>query len=323
MQRTPRMRPRLVRERRRRKRLQARDKVKPRMAAKSSKPSIIVGVHGLENKPPLGDAMRAWKSAISEGLVRNCGYDQGEIPFDLVYWADLRNDQPLVPDEIEEPYRPDPGSGPFPKPDADDRWSTTTIVEHVYKGLGWIQAKTGFTPFDDLILKAGFDDLWRYQSGTTFARQVRQRLCEHIKALAGHRILLVAHSMGALIAYDGLRLLERDAPSVWVDHFVTIGSPLGLAEVRLKIAAEHGAVRTPNNVGQWSNLSDKRDAATVADTLSADYAPSEHGVGIRDVAVLNAYRRPNGKPYHHMSFGYLRSPEFSEIVRSVLVPEKC
>ena len=209
------------------------------------------------------------------------------------------------------------------EPPEDDRWSTTTIVEHVYKGLGWIQAKTGFTPVDDLILKTRFDDLWRYQSGTTFARHVRQRLCEHIKALAGHRILLVAHSMGALIAYDVLRLLERDAPSVWVEHFVTIGSPLGLAEVRLKIAAEHGAVRTPNNVGQWSNLSDKLDAATVADTLSRDYAPSDHGVGIRDVAVLNAYHRPNGKPYHHMSFGYLRSPEFSEIVRSVLVPENC
>jgi hypothetical protein len=291
------------------------------MAAKTSKPGIILGIHGLENEPPLDETIRSWKASISEGLARNSSCDQLDIPFEFVYWADLRYGQPLAPDQIEEPYHPDPGHGPFPGPELGGGQSINTLLEQVYKGLDWIQTKTGFTPIDDLILKTRFEDLWRYQSETTFAQEVRGRLYERLQAVAGHRILLVAHSMGSLIAYDVLRLLERDAPSVWVDHLVTLGSPLGMAEVRLKIADEHGAVRTPNNVGHWSNLSDKRDLATLADTLSKVYASSDCGVSIRDVAILNAYHRPNGAPYHRMSYGYLRSPEFSEIVRSVLIPE--
>lgn len=284
----------------------------------SSKPGIIVGVHGLENKPPPDETMRGWKAAINEGLSRNCGHHHQDIPFKLVYWADLRNDEPLIRDEIKEPYQTAPGEGPFPGPDTGKRLSINTVAAQIYRGLDWLQTQTGFTPVDDTILKARFDDLWRYQAGTTFARQARQRLRERIEAVAGHRILLVAHSMGALIAYDVLRHLEQDARSVRIKHFVTIGAPLGLAKVRSKIAAEHGAVRMPNNVGQWSNLSDKRDLATVADTISKDYAPNDSGTRVRDVAVLNAYHLPNGKPCHHTAFGYLRSPEFSEMVRRLL-----
>ena len=142
---------------------------------------------------------------------------------------------------------------------------------------------------------------------------MRARLCDRIKAQAGRRILLVAHSMGSIIAYDALRMLERDAPSVRIEHLVTLGSPLGLAEVKLKVVAEHGAVRTPNNVGRWTNLADKRDVATVAGELAQDFAPNDQGVGICDVAVINEYRGPTGAPNHHKSYGYLRTPELSEI----------
>ena len=100
--------------------------------------------------------------------------------------------------------------------------------------------------------------------------------------------------MGSLSGYDILRSLEQDSPSVQVDHFVTIGSPLGLAQVRLQIVAEHGVARTPDNVNQWSNRTDKRDLANVASKLSRSYGSSNIGIKIRDVEVLSKYRRPNG-----------------------------
>lgn len=277
---------------------------------------IVVGIHGLENKPPLDEKRRWWKAAILEGLQRNCGFDGESLAFEFVYWADLRYDRPLSEEENHEPYRPEAGDGPFPRQAASEPSLSDTVLSRVYGGLDWVQTKTGVTPVDDVILKTRFDDLWHYHSETAFARQVRGRLCDVLERLAGQRILLVAHSMGSIIAYDALRMLERDAPSVRVEHFVTLGSPLGLAEVRLKIVAENGAARTPNNVGRWTNLADKGDLAAVVGELAEDFAANDRGVGIRDVGVVNGYRRPNGEANHHKSYGYLRTPEFSEIARA-------
>ena len=278
---------------------------------------VIVGIHGLENKPPLDEKRRWWRQAILEGLQRNCGVGADDLAFEFVYWADLRYDRPLAGDENKEPYRPGDGSGPFPRYDepVSETSLNNTVLGHVYKGLDWVQTKTGVTPVDNVILQNRFDDLWHYQSENSFARAVRARLRDVLERMAGQPILLVAHSMGSIIAYDTLRMLEREAPSVRVDHLVTLGSPLGFAEVRLKIVAENGAARMPNNVGRWTNLADKRDLAAVVGELAEDFAPNDHGVGIRDAVVVNDYRRPAGGSNPHKSYGYLRTPEFSEIAR--------
>lgn len=277
--------------------------------------SIIIGIHGLENKPPLDEKTRWWRSAIVEGLRRNCSYEDEKIEFDFVYWADLRYDQPLIDDENHEPYYADAGIGPFPEHNSEASKSIKSVLSSVYESLNWLQSRTGVTPIDDAILKVRFDDLWHYHSERSFAREVRQRLRARIEAAGDRPILLVAHSMGSIVAYDVLRRLEREAPAIRIDHFVTLGSPLGLAEVKLKVAEEHGAVRVPDNVGRWSNLTDPRDVAAVAGRLAEDYAPNGRGVGVRDGAVTNSYRRLDGRTNYHKSYGYLRTPEFSEIVR--------
>lgn len=274
----------------------------------------LVGIHGLENKPPLDEKRRWWKAAIVEGLQRNCGHDGGAFPFEFVYWADLRYDQPLLGDANDEPYQPDGGSGPFPRhrPDADATLNDG-VVSKVYRGLAALQTATGATPVDDAILEHRFDDLWQYHSETPFARQVRRRLIEVLERIARRRVLPAAHSMGSIIAYDALRMLERENPSVQIEHLVTLGSPLGLAEVRAKIAEENGAARVPNNVSRWTNMADNRDLAAVAGELTAVFARNDRGVSVNDIAVVNAYLRPNGSANRHKSYGYLRTPEFSEV----------
>ena len=187
------------------------------------------------------------------------------------------------------------------------------IVSKVYRGLAALQTATGATPVDDAILEHRFDDLWHYHSETPFAWHVRRRLIDVLERLAGRRVLLAAHSMGSIIAYDALRMLERENPSVQVEHLVTLGSPLGLAEVRAKIAEENGAARVPNNIDRWTNLADNRDLAAVAGKLVEVFARNDRGVGVNDMAVVNAYLRPNGSANRHKSYGYLRTPEFSEV----------
>lgn len=274
---------------------------------------VVIGIHGLANKPPADEKTRWWKAAVSEGLARNQGLAEPAFRFEFVYWADLRYDAPLSEDGNREPYRPYDGTGPLPDGDAAPVLTANAVLAPIYAGIDAVEEATGLTLVDDVILEHRFDDLWHYHAERDFARRVRTRLSERLKAFRSHRILLVAHSMGSVIAYDVLRMLEREDPALRIDHLVTAASPLGLAKVKLKFEGEHGPLRVPNNVAAWTNLADGEDVVAIMGSLGTDYAASERGVGVADQRVVNGYRRPDGTQNPHKSYGYLRTPEFSGI----------
>ena len=283
----------------------------------------IIGIHGLANKPPVDEKTRWWKAAIAEGLARNEGLADPKFHFEFVYWADLRYDAPLSEDSNREPYCPYDGAGPLPGGEEAPPTTAKDVLAPVYAGIDHVEEATGITLVDDLILEHRFDDLWHYHVEQSFARQVRARLIERLRAFRDHHILLVAHSMGSVIAYDVLRLLEREDPSLHVAHLITAGSPLGLAKVKLKFEAEHETLRVPNNISAWTNLADGEDVVAIMGALDADFKPSDTGVRIVDRRVVNAYRRPDGEPNHHKSYGYLRVPEFSRVARTYAVAWGC
>ena len=64
------------------------------------RPSVIIGIHGLANKPPVDEKTRWWQAAITEGLARNEGFAGAAFTFGFVYWADLRYETPLASDAI-------------------------------------------------------------------------------------------------------------------------------------------------------------------------------------------------------------------------------
>ncbi len=76
---------------------------------------IIIGIHGLGNKPPKDLLQKWWLEAICEGL-NNINRLHYEPNFELVYWADILNDKPLNrlitdpenPYFLDEPYTPSP-----------------------------------------------------------------------------------------------------------------------------------------------------------------------------------------------------------------------
>ncbi|GJE39040.1 hypothetical protein [Methylobacterium persicinum] len=280
----------------------------------------IVGIHGLANKPPREEKAGWWAEAVQEGLRRNLGRDDA-VPLEFVYWADLRYAEPLRNGENREPYQPDDGLGPFPSPAGEPERAKPTLTDRIYRGLATLEEAVGLTPVDDAILEYRLDDLWGYHDDPQFCRAARDRLR---KALARHRdgpILLLAHSMGGLIAYDVLRLAERDGAVAGPVHLVTLGSPFGLAEVKLTLEAEHGDLSVPRSVTAWANLMDRNDIATVGEDLGGIVSPNGAGVRIRDVPVVNAYRAPDGRPNTHKSYGYLRTPEVSRIVADFLAGE--
>ncbi|WP_245450986.1 hypothetical protein [Methylobacterium brachiatum] len=280
--------------------------------------TTLIGIHGLANKPPRDEKAAWWRAAILEGLARNRGAAPPEVPFTFVYWADLRYPEPLAGGRNREPYSPDPGTGPFPSPADDPDQAAPTLTDRIYRGLSHLQEATGLTPVDDLILEHRLDDLWGYHADATFRAAARARLLEALTEAADRDVLIAAHSMGGLIAYDVLRAAERDGTALPRCTLVTLGSPLALAELKLTLAAEHGDLRVPEAVTAWTNLMDRQDIATVGDDLAAIYPPNAAGVRVRDVPVINAYRRPDGTENRHKSYGYLRTPEFSEAVAAFL-----
>ena len=60
---------------------------------------------------------------------------------------------------------------------------------------------------------------------------------------------------------------------------------------------------------------------TCAASFEADYEPNDQGVKVADLPVINAYRSPLDRspadqPNYHKSYGYLRTPEMSNVVRA-------
>ena len=89
---------------------------------------VIIGIHGLANKPPREEKQTWWRRAIEEGLRRNLGRAPPDVPFEFVYWADLRYDAPLTPERNREPYYPVRGRGPFPSPNGRPPGPTLTVL---------------------------------------------------------------------------------------------------------------------------------------------------------------------------------------------------
>ena len=74
---------------------------------------IIIGIHGLANKPEPAELELGWKNAIAEGLQRNryLGITPDRIPFESVFWADVTyGNKRINPDP--QPYERS-GTGPI------------------------------------------------------------------------------------------------------------------------------------------------------------------------------------------------------------------
>lgn len=125
-------------------------------------------------------------------------------------------------------------------------------------------------------------------------------------------VVVVAHSLGGVIAYQGLCRLARSDPARRIPLFLTIGSPLGMQEVQDQLMRSLGvtSLRSPNNVDRWVNLADRFDPVSVDAQLDNDFG----GVGIEDAGVQNLDR-----PRHpHSATGYLQTAECRNVMRETL-----
>ena len=280
---------------------------------------VIIGIHGRSNKPKKETLTTGWKRAISEGLRKNQEWqeDRLEFDFELAYYSDIHySEGPLA--DAQYPYD-EAGPGPLRRYKAGLRdrlraWAGGWLDTP----LDWIEVRTRlFSTFARGIQSEHLQDLEDYYTRPGKRESTQARLLELLQPNRSDEILLIAHSMGTIVAYDTLLEMDQKPESerVSVAHFVTIGSPLGLTPVKGEIRRVYdGPFQTPSAVTQsWVNFSDSRDRVCLDAHLRDDYRSNRAEVRVRDRMVHNDYP---GNP--HKSYGYLRTPELSEHIAAFL-----
>ena len=301
---------------------------------------IIIGIHGLGNKPNAGLLEEWWWKSIEEGLKKHTNNNYRKPKFIMVYWADVLhelpenenisdNNDPLF---LDEKYVPETGEHKNTEHPVRKK-----IIDAILSQLNKVflneDYSLNFTSLNDLIIKNYFNDLNSYYSNIRDSKTqllVREVLRNRLKTiLIEHKrddILLIAHSMGSIIAYDVLALF---ASQLKIKIFITIGAPLGIPMVISKIANE---LQLKNRETQkpeipvsikknWFNFSDLEDKVAFNYHLNDDFSESTNGVKIVDFIVSNNYTI-NGNHNQHKSFGYLRTPEIAAKIYDFLTEKR-
>lgn len=303
---------------------------------------VIIGIHGLANKPEESILASYWKKSIAEGL-KNVNAQNLEFNFEMVYWAKYLYRYPMHEDtdyKFDKLYNDEPYIAATKLSKYDEGWKDELRNlggMTVGTGVDWFKRKFGVDRFADTVLGEKIKDLdYYYQERSVKANDgtqksakkvLREELIAVLDSNNQHDIMLISHSMGTIIAYDVLRVLGNTEHEARIKHFVTLGSPLGLSHVKQKIIEERekekrpqaAKLRTPSIVTKsWVNYADKLDPVALDSHLGDDYKENQHGVQVRDDLVSNDYTGSNIESNHHKSYGYLRTPELSEQIKAFL-----
>jgi pimeloyl-ACP methyl ester carboxylesterase len=294
---------------------------------------IIIGIHGLHNKPPYRLLKTWWKRALKEGLLHNPGH-WTFFPLEMVYWADVLYASPLDPNLMDEtdplfvkyPYCPGTDFSTHPP----NRWRQRALdgLEKLADRLFLTEDMTAkLESLSNLVIRTYFRDLDCYYSDQPYRGQktvrdeIRDRLLQHLLQHRNKDILLLAHSMGSLIAYDVL-ITYQD--TVKIDTLVTVGSPLGQPAIIARMVKDHfdqdrpSRLPTPDNIRTaWYNIADLKDRVALNYTLNDDFSPNQDGITPQDIIVRNTYR-VGGKSNPHTVYGYIRTPECSQRIYTFL-----
>ncbi len=255
----------------------------------------------------------------------------------MVYWADIVHDKPLNPyinDKtnpyyLEEIYTKAPKD--FLSENHDIRLKVVDFLSDQLNKIFLNEDKSlNYSYVSDLIVHKYFRDLDLYyeenlgienDNNSNVKELIRNRLVETLIKYKNYQIMIVAHSMGSIIAYDVLNFL---VPEITIHTLVTIGSPLGLPIIVSKIANEQkkfnnhsGELITPPGVKKWFNLADILDKIALNYKLADDFTVNSNNVGPVDFLVTNNYQM-NVINNPHKSYGYLRTQKFTEIINSFI-----
>ncbi len=298
---------------------------------------IIIGIHGLGNKPPKYLIEEWWRLSIYEGLKKIKSH-YAEFDFELVYWADSLHPDPLNPyenDEDNELFLSEKYESASKVKKVKSNGIKENFINYFKKQRDKLlfneTLHVKFPSLTDLIIKHFFKDLDIYltkqcveenKSDCLAQDIIRDKLVDKLQKHKGKEILLIAHSMGTIVAYEVLIKVEKE---INIDTLITIGSPLGVPFIfeKLKndkslVPGEKSKLKTPDNIlFEWNNLADLDDKIARSADMSKLFKSNLHNVAPVMEVVENDYES-EGIENPHKSFGYLRTPEVAYIIDEFL-----
>ena len=292
----------------------------------------LIYVHGAGGQPPEADWIRIHNQILF--------HDRPAPATDLAYYADLIKRVELAAAPMNRPRRHEsPGADarktPLTGTPASTPWPSTPSAEHVLANsihesvaaegrtheahLFLLRLAAAMGPTDHRsrfalpghVIPPAVRDFYRevsgYLHGTPgLADDMRARVRSAILRTDG-ALVIVAHSLGSVIAFDVLGEPELIGRGV---QLITAGSPLGLGPVQDHLRAWRGSrpIEIPSGAATWRSFQAAGDPVAVGtglDDLRGDYAPPlrVHATEVRNEAE-----------WHHALTGYLDTPEVRDSI---------
>jgi hypothetical protein len=160
------------------------------------------------------------------------------------------------------------------------------------------------TPLGGKAIDAITRDVWVY---LTFGG-IQARIDAIVKGVIDQeRCIVIAHSLGTIVAYNVLSRLSRGAPEIPL--FLTLGSPLGIRAIAAQLPRPLG---NPLGVQRWVNARDPRDVVALhpLDADHFDILPA-----IEDFSNVD-----NFTDNRHSIEGYLADTFVARCIHEALLP---
>ena len=304
-----------------------------------STPSILL-IHGRNYKPPGETLEQLWTDAIRHGLTRDrpdavAALDAADVR--VAYYGDISADwlrrQPTVrPFDVDADIADRVASLDRLKSLRRDDFRRTAylrmrgrsglyeaIADALERPLRWLGA-------GDRAAQSYAPELAEYWTDAEFGRTLRTRVVGFVREAMerGGPVAIVAHSLGALIAYDLCWMLSHDpelAYAGWnrdVDLLLTLGGPLGNATIRANLKGNNDPLRAryPTNICRWHNVAAEDDIIAHDEDLANDFGAMQPRP--RDHRIYNPSIR-RGVVNPHYIGGYLMNPVVVDLLAGWLL----
>jgi subtilisin family serine protease len=282
-------------------------------AARAERPPILY-VHGIGAKPAPDVLEREWDLALF-------GREMGERTR-MAYWADILHAKAahgVAPKRtVRRSENLDPAALLAEAGVDPDAAGAIALTEALLANAGVAAAgrRTRVLPLPAflrkpiarLFIEALIKDSAAYFFKPAVRARIRKRF-EDVLPRGDEPVVIVAHSQGTVIALEALAERARRGRPVQVEHFVTLGSPLGVREVQDVLDCP---LEVPPGVARWNNFADAFDAVAADKGLSNDFGGA---VKIADEMVMNTEVRRLEGFNPHSAVGYLSHPKVRRVVQ--------
>ncbi|MCQ9178641.1 hypothetical protein KMT30_06275 [Streptomyces sp. IBSBF 2953] len=283
----------------------------------------IVGIHGIWQGNTNARKLSAdWASALTKGLRAHHGPACPVPPLNVAYYGNLfRTPSQRLGAEDSSPLVDD--AEPFT--DDEEAFVVETLALYTPPGLDPEQLETEtlglgipYTPRPIAQALAAADRKIGRDMGRLLLRFIRQ-VYRYLHHDIGERIrdevrtelhrpeprLVIAHSLGSIIAFDMLTRADVGPGPDGLTTLVTCGSPLAWPTVRHSLG-QNGSLHLPEGI-DWMNLHAAGDI--VAQSGLSAVAP-----GIRDELVRNGIGEP------HAASRYLAQQPLADLIMKTSTP---